>query len=132
MKTLERTKQTNDLGYPVIDAKTLCPLGDQILVAWELNQENIKVGKYLLIRPDTHKKMHYTGEIISVGPDSHPDLKVGARIAFDQFSDPDKYFDEFYGRVALLKEERQGQLFMVISPRTKFEGGELEYDYDAV
>lgn len=132
MSTMEKTTQTNDMGYAPIDARTLCPLGDQILVAWELCQDKLKVGTFLLERPDTHKKMHYTGEILAVGPDAHPDLQVGKRIVFDQFSDPDKYFDEFYGRVCLLKESKQGQLFMVINPRTNVEGSEPEYQYDAV
>lgn len=127
---MKKTTETNDLGYPVIDARTLKPLTDQILVRWELCQDKLKIGKFVLERPDTHKKMHYTGDVLAVGPDANPAIKKGCRIAFDQFSDPDKYWDEYLGRVALLKEERQGQLFMLISPRTLVDGSEPEYNFD--
>lgn len=131
MKMLEKTTETNDQGYAVINARALQPHTDHILVHWELNQDYFKAGNVILARPDTHKKVHYTGNVIAVGPDVDPAIKTGSRIAFDQFSDPDKYFDEYFGRVALLKEERQGQLFMLISERTKFEGGEPTYNFDA-
>lgn len=121
-------KETNDQNYPSIDARSLSPVQDFILVAWELCQENIRLGSHILIRPDTHRKMHYTAEVIAVGPDVNPTIMAGDRIVFDQFSDPNKYWDEKLGRIALLKEERQGQLFMLISERTKVEGSEPEYN----
>ena len=128
--TLEKTKETNDLGYPEIDARSLQPLQDQILVQWQYCQPDLKVGKFILVRPQTHLKMHYTGIVLAVGPDVHPSINRGDRIAFDQFSDPDRYWDQYLGRVALLKEERQSALLMLISPRTKLEGQEPDYNFD--
>lgn len=131
MKTeLEKTKETNDLGYPEVDARKLSVLGKNILVQWEFCQDKLRVGKYVLLRPDTHKKMHYVGNVMSVGEDVSPEIQPGCRIVFDQFSDiKDKFWDRELGRVALLSEEKQGALFMIVPPRVEIEGQEPEYDY---
>ena len=127
---IEQVKETNDLGYPPLDAGNLEPLSDFLLVTWELCQERLKVGKFILTRPDTHRKMHYTGTVIACGPDVDDVIKPGDRIVFDQFSDFDKFWDEKHGRVALLQESKQGSLLAIISKRVKVEGSEPEFNYD--
>ena len=128
---LERTSETNDLGYPEVNARTLKPRSDFILVQWQNCQPNIQVGKFILARPDTHTKMHYVGNVIAAGPDVDPKIRPGMRLVFDQFSNFEKYWDEVYGRVALLQESIQGYLFMIVPKRVKIEGQEPEYDLDA-
>ena len=52
--------------YPSIDTsriKEVCQ--DRIMVAWEFNTKYMMNGK--LLRPDTHKKMHYTGTVMKMG-----------------------------------------------------------------
>ena len=127
---LERTKDTNDLNYPPLEARHLSPLQDFILVQWEFCQKFIQAGKHTLIRPDTHNKMHYTGKVIACGPDVDPVIKAKQRLVFDQFSRFEKYWDDTYGRVALLKEDMQGSLFAIIPERVKIEGSEPDFNYD--
>ncbi len=130
MNTLVKPKHTNDLGYQEIDADHLTPLQDFILCTWEFLQDNLKVGKYVLARPDTHKKQHYTGTVLALGPDVDPVIKVGDRIIFDQFSNFEKYWDEKYGRIAMLQECMQGCLFAVVPKRVLVEGQEPDYDFN--
>lgn len=127
---LEKTKETNDLGYAPLPADQVQPLQDFILVAWDLCQRNIKAGKHVLIRPETHNKQHYTGKVLAVGPDVDPDIEVGSRIVFDQFSNFEKYWDDELGRVALLQESMQGPLFMIVPERVEIEGTEGDFNYD--
>lgn len=129
--TLEVTNQTNDLNYPEIKAIDLLPLRDFILVQWEYANPDIKVGDKILKRPDTHIKQHYSGIVIEVGDDVNPKIKTGMRIVFDQFSDPKKFWDQRYGRVALLQESMQGALFMIVPPRVTVGDGEPSYNFDA-
>lgn len=126
-----RSKQTNDLGYHEINARTFVPLGDRILVAWDEAQEEMKIGGVLLARPATHVKMHYTGSVISVGPDVTVDVETGDRILFDQFSNFDKYFDSKLGRMALISERAQASAFAVIPKRIKVNSAQSDYNYDA-
>lgn len=126
----EKTKETNDLSYPALDAEHLSPLQDFILVSWELCQENIKVGKFALIRPDTHRKMHYVGMVIACGPWVDPAIKKGDRLIFDQFSNFEKYFDGKHGRIALIQESKQAALFAIVPPRVLVEGSESDFNYD--
>ena len=126
---IEKTS-TNDLGYAEMEADSFKPLGDRILVQWEPAQNEMKVGKATLIRPETHKKIHYTGIVISVGPLADPDLKAGQRIIFDQFSNFEKYFDPKYGRLALIEESNQGSCFAIIPARTIIGGAEGDFFYD--
>ena len=127
--TIEK-KQTNDLSYPEMDARKFRPLGDRILVQWEPAQDEFKVGKTSLIRHEKFKKIHYTGIVISLGPDTSPDLEAGQRILFDQFSDFEKYFDPEYGRLALIEERKQGSCFAIIPPRVRIGGGEMDFNYE--
>ncbi len=127
---LTKPKETNDLGYPEIDVKGLSPMTDYLLVSWEFCQDQIRAGKYTLIRPDTHKKMHYTGTVLALGPDVDQVFQVGDRIIFDQFSRFEKYWDKEHGRVALLQESKQGSLFAIIPKRIVVEGSEPEYNFD--
>lgn len=128
--TLEVTQEHNDLGYPEIDTIDLLPLKDFILCQWDLCQPKIKIGEHVLIRPDTHRKMHYTGIVIEVGDDVNPQIKTGDRVVFDQFSEFEKLWHPRYGRVALLQESKQSYLFMKVPKRVKVEGSELEYNFD--
>jgi co-chaperonin GroES (HSP10) len=120
----------NDLSYPEINSMKLMPVSDFVLVAWDLCQDEIKVGKHTLIRPETHKKMHYVGTVIACGPDVDDVIQPGQRIVFDQFSNFEKYWDPEIGRVALVQESKQGSLFAIVPKRIKVEGSESEYNYD--
>jgi len=123
-------QSTNDLGYYEIDATTFRPLGDMLLVDWEEFQDEMRVGKKTLVRPDTHKKMHYTGVVYAVGPESNSGVKVGDRILFDQFSNFEKFWDPTLGRMALISERQQGSAFAIIPPRVRIGGEEGDYRYD--
>lgn len=127
---IEKPKHTNDLNYPEISAENLKPIGDFILVQWEFCQDNIKAGKFLLSRPDTHKKMHYSGKVIAVGIDVDPVIETGNRLIFDQFSNFEKYWDTELGRVALIQESKQGSLFAIIPDRIEVSGSETDFNYD--
>ena len=131
LELLEKTKDTNDLGYPRIDVSAITkPMSDFMIVAWQLCQENIKCGNVILKRPDTHRKMHYTGTVLACGPDVDEVIKPGDRIIFDQFSDFEKYWDDQYGRIAFLQESKQGSLFAIVPKRTEVEGSEPTYNFD--
>jgi co-chaperonin GroES (HSP10) len=127
---MERTKDTNDLSYPEINAQNLSPLQDYILVQWQLAQENLKVGKFILARPDTHRKQVYVGIVIACGPWVDPMIKEGDRVIFDQFSQFEKYWDEELGRVALIKEDKQASLFAIVPPRVEVFASENDFNYD--
>lgn len=68
---------------------------DEVLIEWEESQGYIKLGKISLVRPDTHREAHYTGTVMSVGPDVG-DVEVGDRVFFDQFCGPERF--DFEGR----------------------------------
>lgn len=124
-------KQTNELGYPEITASNLHPMGDRILLQWEESQDEFRVGKLTLLKSEKHKKLHYTGVVIAVGPLVDPLIKPGMRIAFDQFSNFEKFFDPELGRIALIDESKQASCFAIIPHRVKISNGEGEgYDYD--
>lgn len=72
---------------------------NDVLIEWEEAQKLWKGG---IIRPDNYREAHYTGTVISVGPDVW-DVEVGDRIFFDQFGRPERF--DFEGRrFALLAE----------------------------
>jgi len=121
---------TNPVGYAQVDVAKMQPMGDRILLQWEEGNNEISAGTIKLIRPDTHKGMHYTGIVLKIGPLVDPAIKVGQRLIFDQFSDFGKYFDPKYGRLALLEESKQGSCFAIIPPRMKIGAGEGDYNYD--
>jgi hypothetical protein len=126
----EQTLETNDMGYLEVDASKFKPLHDFILVQWDLCQKAIKLGQYVLARPETYMKMHYVGTVIAVGPDVDIEIKPGIRLVFDQFSQFEKFWDEKIGRVALLQESKQGALFAIVPQRVKIEGSEPDFNYD--
>lgn len=75
-------------------------LRNDILIEWEPARDTY--ARSGLIRPDTHKEMHYTGTIINRGPYVY-DVKVGERVFFDRFSRPERF--DFDGRrFALITE----------------------------
>ncbi len=63
-------------------------LRNDVLVEWEEARDTY--GPSTILRPDTHKARHYTGMVISIGPDVW-DVKIGDRVFFDQFSRPERY-----------------------------------------
>ena len=130
MIAIQKTTECNDLQYPEINVLGMNPLQDFILVQWDFAQPKLKAGKYTLIRPDTFRKMHYTGIVLACGPEVDEDIKVGDRLIFDQFSRFEKYWDETYGRVALLQESKQGSLFAIIPQRIEIGEGETDFNYD--
>jgi Co-chaperonin GroES (HSP10) len=121
----------NTLNYTEIDASTFQPLGDRILVTWEEAHDEIKVGKTTLVRPDTFKKQHYTGEVLNIGPGVTVEIKIGDRILFDQFGNFEKLWDRELGRLALISQSSQGSAFAIIPERTRIGGGEGNFDFDA-
>lgn len=125
---LDENRQTNDLGYYEIDAKTFRPMGDRILVTWEEKKDTLLDGR--LVQADTHKKQHYTGIVRAIGPDVTVAVITGDRILFDQFSGFEKYFDSELGRMALISESAQGSAFAVIPYRTKIGSAQPDYNYD--
>lgn len=122
--------QPNDLSYLEIkDWRTCRPMGDRILVDWEEKRGDLLGGK--LLQPDTHKKMHYTGIVLAVGPDVDPAIAPGMRILFDQFSGFEKLWHPEVGRMALISERAQASAFAIIPYRLHVGEGEPDYNYDA-
>lgn len=126
-------------NYAPVEADTMTPTGDRILVQWEEKKGTLLGGK--LLAAQTGRRQHYTGIVISVGPLVDPEINVGDRLIFDQFSSFEKFFDPKYGRLALIEEGKQGPCFAVIPKRLededfkvsdlKIENGELDFDYSA-
>lgn len=117
----------NKEDYYEIDAKKWKPLGDRIMVQWEEKKDDLLDGKLLM--PDTHKKQHYTGIVLSKGEWVSSNIEVGDRIIFGQFSGFEKFFDKNYGRIAVIEEGKQSESFAIIPRRSKIENGELDFDY---
>lgn len=130
MPAATKVKQTNDLGYYEIDWAKFRPMGERILVQWEESNDDIKMGGVILVRPDTHRKIHYTGIVKAVGSRCESGVKVGDRVMFDQFSQFEKFWDNDLGRMALISESQQGSAFAIIPPRVKIGGGEEDYKYE--
>lgn len=63
----------------------------KVLIDWDVATE--KYGKSELIRPDTYRLMHYTGDVIGAGEGVY-DVKVGDRVKFDRFSNPKTFYFE--------------------------------------
>ncbi len=129
--TVEREGGANVLRYTEINAETFRPLGDRILVKWEEATDKIKLGQYELDRAETHKKMHYTGVVLKVGPKVDSDINPGDRIFFDQFSNFEPLWDEKLGRLGLISEASQGSAFAVIPKRLRICGTEGDFNYGA-
>lgn len=66
------------------------PLNTKVLIDWDLATD--EYGKSKLIRPDNYKLMHYTGKVLSMGPDCISDVHIGDRIFFDRFCNPRTYY----------------------------------------
>lgn len=114
----------NTHGYCPLEAEKFTPLGDRILVQWEEKKDLLLDGK--LVLPATLTRQHYTGVVLKIGNGVDLDLKKGDRVAFEQFSGFDKFFDEKLGRLALL---RQSHCYAIIPKRTKVANGMIDYDY---
>jgi co-chaperonin GroES (HSP10) len=117
----------NPDNYPMLEADKLRPTGDRILLAWDEKMSTLLDGK--LINPVTNRKQHYTGTVIAFGELVDPSIKKGDRLAFDQFSNFEKFYDPKYGRLALIEESRQGDCFAIIPLRVKVGEGESDFDY---
>jgi co-chaperonin GroES (HSP10) len=128
---VDEAMHTNTENYPTVDAERMQVLGDRLLIAWETNTDEIKAGKVRLVRPETYKKQHFTGIVLARGPLVTDEITVGDRILFSQFSGFEKYFDEKYGRLALIQESKQDSAFAIIPPRVKIASGQGDYDYGA-
>ena len=90
-------------------------LGDRILIEWEEAPE--EYGQTGLKRPENFRQAYYTGVILKLGPLVSPELKVGDRIIFDQFSGVQGFEDNDHRRLAIIEESRQSSCFAVIPPR---------------
>lgn len=129
----------NEHNYAPVDADSMLPTGDRILVQWEEKKGTLLGGK--LLAAQTGRRQHFTGIVIAVGPLVDPSIEAGDRLIFDQFSSFEKFFDPKYGRLALIEESKQGPCFAVIPKRledgdfkvgdVKIENGELDFDYEA-
>lgn len=64
------------------EALKVRPMGNLVFLEWE--EAPSVWDKSGLIRPDSYRAMHYTGTVISIGPDVW-ELEVGDRVFFDQF-----------------------------------------------
>ena len=87
------------------DAKDVTPLQDYVFLSWEMATD--EYGKSGLIRPESYKKMHYTGEVIAKGVDCK-EVEVGDRVFFDQFPNDrgiDTKLEEDGKRYTIIKEE---------------------------
>ena len=120
-------KTTNPEGHYVVDADSLLPWGDKILLQWELNTDTIKMGKVRLIRPESFKRAHFTGIVLNVGRDVSLDINIGDRLFFEQFSNFEKLYDPKYGRLAFIREQ---DAVAIVPPRTKINSDGGDYDFD--
>lgn len=95
-------KKMNVLGVLLGDrAHEVAALGSNVFLRWELaHSEYERSG---LTRPDAYRQMHYTGYVISKGPDAL-DLEVGDRVFFDQFCGVEK-FEESGIRYGFVRED---------------------------
>lgn len=114
-------------GYMPLEAKKFKALNDNILVDWEEKQGGIKLGNSVLVRPATHTKQHYTGVVLDKGPDVSSEINVGDRIFFEQFSGFEKFYDEEYGRLAILKES---SALAIVPMRVDISTDSMDYNYD--
>ena len=121
--------QPNDLAYLEIpNWRTFRPMADRILIDWEEKKGELLNG--LLVTPDTHRKMHYTGIVLAVGPEVDPEIKPGMRLLFAQFSGFEKLWHPEIGRMALISESSQDSGFAIIPHRTTINNGQGDYDYE--
>lgn len=118
----------NTHNYPNLEADKFKPTGDRILIAWEEKNDTLLGGK--LVQAEIGKRQHYTGTVIALGELVDPTINVGDRLAFDQFSNFEKFYDPKYGRLALIEERRQGACFAIIPKRVEMANGEADFRYD--
>lgn len=123
----EKETYTNPLDYPLMNVDKTQAFRERIIVQWQHANDDFKVGKLKLARPDTHKNQSYTGIILSAGALVDPSLKVGVRILFQQFSGFEKFFDPKYGRIAIITESNA---ISIVPPRAKIENLDGDFDYD--
>jgi co-chaperonin GroES (HSP10) len=123
----QKQEYTNPMGYAEVDADGFRPMGNRMLLQWQEAKDEIKAGKITLVRPETHKKAHYTGVVLQVGDMVDPDIQVGHRVLFEQFSGFEKWFDPKYGRLALIRDT---DAMAVIPARSKISSMDGDYDYD--
>lgn len=86
------------------DAVDVNPTKEWVFLEWEKAKDTYDGTN--LIRPDSHKDMHFTGVISAIGPDVK-ELSIGDRVFFDQFSGLEK-FQEDGKRYAFV---RQGDVY---------------------
>lgn len=115
-------------NYPQLEADKFKPTGDRILIAWEEKHDMLLGGK--LVAAEVGKRQHYTGTVVALGELVDSTINVGDRLAFDQFSNFEKFYDPKYGRLALIEERRQGACFAIIPKRVQMANGELDFRYE--
>jgi len=121
--------QPNDLGYLEIpNWRKFRPMGDRILIDWEEKKSDLLNG--LLVTPDTHNKIHYTGIVLAVGPAVDAEIQPGMRIMFGQFTGFEKLWHPETGRLALVSESSQDSGFAIIPHRVKVGNAQGDYNYD--
>ena len=128
LQATEIKKYSNSLGYPEISTvEGFTPMGSAVLLQWEEGHDEIKYKKLHLIRPEPQKGRHYTGVVLSVGPDVKSDeIQVGYRVLFEQFCGFKQFFHKDWGRLALVDENH---ILCLVPARENVESGEPDFDY---
>lgn len=97
----------------VADMKQL--LGKRAIIAWEEAPSALGQGVLQrLVKPDPNRKCHFTGIVLKCGLDLDPEINVGDRVLFQQFSGFSKFSDPIHGRVAIVDESA---IECIIPPR---------------
>lgn len=119
----------NPQGFHEINVEKFEVTGTRLLVQWLEANDVFKAGKIKLVRPETHKAAHFTGNIVGIGKRATTeDWRIGQRIFFQQFAGFNKLFDPKYGRLALIQDT---DAMLILPSRVKVESMDGDYDYDA-
>lgn len=102
--------------YDPIEVATIKELlGKRALVTWEEAPRALGEGELRkLVKPDTHRKAHFTGVVLKCGLDLTDEIQEGDRVFFEQFSGFAQFSDPVHGRVAIVSEDA---IEAVIPPR---------------
>lgn len=102
-KRLNVMKKSSVLAVMFGDNVTdVTPTKDNVFLEWELAPNTYKLGSLELVRPDSHKQLYYTGNVVAIGPDVK-EVKIGDRVFFDQFGGVER-FQEDGNRYCFVKE----------------------------
>jgi co-chaperonin GroES (HSP10) len=115
--------------YPTLEVKKIKGMvEDKVLINWDEAKADLAGGR--LIRPETHRGMHYTGKVLLKGPNCQEDFEVGDRILFEGFANSffERYKDPKLGRIAIIREH---EVMAVIPERVEISNSEGDFDYNA-